>query len=185
MTSDADADNRTLVGEWYEPQLADRRRRLDAHNRHQRPRRHRHHQPRRQAQHRRTHPRRRPATSPSRGYTGLRLGISGGQPSGDNYVQFATLEHSSSSRSRSSSSPTPLRAAPTAPVEHVGAGGVGGGAGGTDADCVDGELVGDERRSPMRISGSGAAQAASRSPVRRRALTWSRRRISARACGLW
>ena len=28
--------------------------------------------------------------------------------------------------------------------EHVGAGGVGGGAGGTDADCVDGELVGDE-----------------------------------------
>ena len=28
------------------------------------------------------------------GYTGLRLGISGGQPSGDNHVQFATLEHS-------------------------------------------------------------------------------------------
>ena len=28
------------------------------------------------------------------GYTGLRLGISGSQPGGDNHVQFATLEHS-------------------------------------------------------------------------------------------
>ena len=29
------------------------------------------------------------------GYTGLRLGISGGQPSGDNYLQIAALEHAS------------------------------------------------------------------------------------------
>ena len=29
------------------------------------------------------------------GYTGLRLGISGSQPGGDNHVQFATLEHPS------------------------------------------------------------------------------------------
>jgi hypothetical protein len=27
------------------------------------------------------------------GYTGLRLGISGGQPAGDNLLQFAALEH--------------------------------------------------------------------------------------------
>ena len=61
------------------------------------------------------------------GYTGLRLGVNGGQPSGDNYVQIATLEHTSAPN-RNSSSPTPPPAAPTAPVEYGAAGGVGGGA---------------------------------------------------------
>jgi hypothetical protein len=34
-----------------------------------------------------------PAGISLNGYTGLRLGISGGQPSGDNYVQISALEH--------------------------------------------------------------------------------------------
>ena len=68
--------------------------RLDAQPRHQRARRRRHHRPRRQHHHRARHSAAR-QTSPSPATPALRLGINGGQPSGDNYLQIAALEHTS------------------------------------------------------------------------------------------
>ena len=75
------------------------------------------------------------------GSTGLRLHLSGGQPSGDNLLQVASLEHSTRPEPQLVVSYT--TAAPVAPSNSVFAGGVGGGGGGADVVGVVGVVVGD------------------------------------------
>ena len=172
VTSKADANDRTLVGEWYgaanwpidaadwtlnpgNNALAGTDITALTVN-----------------SHRRTHPRRRSATSPSPATPALRLGINGGQPSGDNYVQFATLEHTSAPEPQLIVTYTTRRRRHRA-FEYVAAGGVGGGAAGADVDCVDGYLVGDGAdllRLPVAALQPGLRR---HRRLRRRAPTWS------------
>ena len=101
-------------------------------------------------------------TSPSSisltGYTALRLGISGGQPNGDNYVQIATLEHTSRPEPQLSS-PTRTPGGATPPVNSSAP--VVSGVAQVGRRCRRRRGRGrGRRRSRTRTSGSAAAPVA-------------------------